>query len=226
MWDRYKKGIVPKIGDFRKFPRHPLKDRLPRADPPPSQAGMFNAIALDSSSKVFALRSEDQLVAEVKLSKTLLRLGEEMICIITFPQDGLNVFQLSASITATEIVADEFSRNAGSISFRKVYRRHEMACWMHQQLSFSLSLPSDANPTFYSSLLQHQWNIELSFLCGPKHDTGATLDSPSMSQLSTPTGDIKNAIECVFPLWVLPSLAVQLALRQYDKMHKVQTLAL
>lgn len=218
IWDRYKSGIVPKLEDFKRFPKHPLKDRLiSGADALPSQAGMFNAFALDSSPVTFALCSDDTLIAQVKLSKAVLRLGEELTVLVSFPPSKVDVFQFKASLVCTEIIAAEFIRpHSNSLGkFQKVYRKHESSSWMHQTLSFSMSLPSDANPTIYSNLFESQWTLELVLACGLKPVSKSNESHPSSESpllLSTPNQGLKNVVECSFPLKVIPSLAVLLAL--------------
>ncbi|PJF17523.1 putative intracellular protein transport protein (Sat1) [Paramicrosporidium saccamoebae] len=214
VWDRcYIHGKLPKLEDFKKYCRHPLNDRLPVDEPPPSQASMFNVVALESQSAIFTLKSGEDVVALVKLGKTTLRLGEELTCLIKFDSKNWSSFQLAASLIFTETIPEKYSRNGNVRISRQIYRRHEQACWMSQEQSFSLSLPSDSNPTMYSNLFTSAWSIDFSLVCHQTNNDRSENASPSpfLSEI-TPGGPDNLLLEFSVPILVVPSLAVLLSL--------------
>lgn len=199
----------PTMEDILNHPLHPIASQMIRVkdEESPTQAARFNNLSLDSpGGATFKLQHKHNEVATVRISKSLLRLGEELTCIITFPQSSPSVLtpiQLVAHLEYTETLlpsGSPFIRKTTAQS-KQIFRKVECECLRHSSLSFTLSLPSDANSTFYADLLESRWTLSLAIHCHAPDTINAANNNTKM--LVTVMGDI--------PLIVLPSLAVNLS---------------
>jgi hypothetical protein len=84
---------------------------------------------------------------------------------------------------------------------------------MSKEQSFSLSLPSDSNPTMYSNLFASAWSIDFALICHQTNNDRPDNASPSpfLSKM-TPSGPDNTLLEFSVPILVVPSLAVLLSL--------------
>ena len=210
--DRYsRRGILPTLEDFQRFPRRSLDvyDEIVREVPSNDQ--LYRAMVDDSAPVVFLLEASVGYVATIRLARTTLRIGEEINCSVFLDRessrqgdgDSIKLFQLLSEITCTQSIVDP---ETGDILFRhrQLVMRHEEACWLHRVVSFSLSLPSDLFTCPLSLCLEDlgalEWAFEVILLCAPH-----THDSPQLSV--TPVESDKNVVQCRIPLTIVPSLA-------------------
>lgn len=222
VWRRYcVEGILPaSVRDLEKYPLHPLNDRVCVSDePPPSVSDMFHVLALDSYACTFDLRLGNVVVAHVRINKKHFRIGEELVCIAHFPPSETAVFQMKAQLVCTENIGPAFQLLPTRPRLEQVYRRYEAICWMHRQLSFSMSIPSEANPTLYSDLLELHWSLELSFLCSPKTGEPQLADSAMLDSVPSEHRP-KSLATCSFSLYVVPCIPISLLLLRRRKQIK------
>lgn len=205
------------MSDFLRYPRHPLSRPAEGTDDL-SDDQLYQTMANSAPPVSFLLESPSiGHVATIRLARDVLRLGEEITCAVTF-NDGerpgaIDVFQVLAEITCTETLSlyrsETRSQSKQSVEpspplkHRHLVLRHEEMCWLHHNISFSLSLPAGAAaypPSISTDLGTVEWAFEMILICAP-HPRG----SPQLAV--TPVGPDKNIIQCRLPLRVLPNLA-------------------
>lgn len=205
LWSRYLEGRLPRPADLR---RYPLCDPgEPGGRRPEGQAVQFNVYSLNSPPAYFSIPIGQEVIFSAKLNKTHLRLGETIVCTASLPPSPTwSTFQMRAALLCTERLAPSHCREAGD-GLVRTHRTWEGACWMHHQLSFALSLPSDANPTLHSNLVSFQWSLQITLVCARK--TARPAGSPILAY--TPAcSDEKTVVTGDISLTVLPNLAVRL----------------
>lgn len=216
LYNRHEK--CPTMSDFIHYPRHPLSGPA-RSPDDFSDDQLYQAMAGSAPPVSFLLESPSTgHVATIRLARNVLRIGEEVMCTVTFADSerpsAVDVFQVLAEITCTEIISSngseieeaqpkQLDESSPSLRHRHLILRHEEMCWLHQHLSFSLSLPAGAAaypPSLSTDLGSVEWAFEMILICAP-HPHG----SPQLTV--TPVGPDKNIIQCRVPLRILPNLA-------------------
>lgn len=222
VWQRYRKeGILPSsVWDFDKYPLHPLIDRFQCSnEPPPNASSRFNILALDSRASTVDVQLEDSTIAQVHISKSFLQLGEKVVCMIQFPQADVVVYHLKAQLICTETVGQEYRHEAaavGQFSTEHQVKSREAVCWMHRQVTFPLSLPSNVPTTLWTDLMTIQWSLELILLCSaraaePMIGGSSMLESAPTEQRPT------SLLKCSVPLHVVPSIPISLYANRFNR---------
>lgn len=214
VWQRYKRGIIPTIKDFKEYPKNPLTDilhHISSKSSEESQSNLFNYFVRESAPKYVSLKSGEEVVAELKLNRGIFRFGEQLECIVKFPPSttSISVFQLAIQVLCTETINSSQTLDVKDHDVR-VYKKYEAVAWMHDRLSFAISLPStDANATLYTNLMECHWSLHFTFITA---STNGTTTTSFMGR--DPTEGSKDIITCTIPIKIVPSLPLLLHTRQ------------
>lgn len=161
----------------------------------------------------FDIGNTNKRIASVSLSKSLYRVGEDLIVNIDFSKAVLKCYHITISLETTEMVDPSIAKRPANeiVTYsRRIFAQMATSTFSSSTSHFEFTIPSTASPQFSTSSISLQWSLKIDFITSPVDSLLISMPTRTNDErgdylVANPVLENCDTFACRIPLNVYPT---------------------